>query len=239
VTESESKRLISLEGPVLKSKTEQHKNIVIFIHGYGANGDDLIGLGSYWRNDLADTLFLSPHAPFACEEIPFGRQWFSLGAWDPSLYGTADVSQRVINGVANALPHLNAYIDQVLLHSGLQEDRLALVGFSQGAMMALSVAYSRKKPCAAVIGYSGGFTTGVPLEVVSPCPTLLVHGSEDAVIPVRAMKESALILKANGIPVETLECNNLGHSISDQGLQKGGRFLCEHFENSVTSVKVI
>ncbi|MBX9696513.1 MAG: hypothetical protein K2X53_00335, partial [Alphaproteobacteria bacterium] len=96
-----------------------------------------------------------------------------------------------------------------------------------------------KNPCAAVIGYSGGFTTGVPLEIVSPCPTLLVHGSQDAVIPVRAMNESALILKANGIPVETLECNNLGHSISDQGLQKGGRFLCDHFENSVISTKVI
>lgn len=237
--ESESKHLIPLEGPALKSKTEQPKEIVIFIHGYGANGDDLIGLGSYWRQELTDTLFLSPHAPFVCNEIPFGRQWFSLGNWDPALYGTAEVSQLVINGVADALPHLNAYIDQVLLNTGLQEDRLALVGFSQGAMMALSAAYSRKKSCAAVIGYSGGFTTGNPLEVVSPCPTLLVHGSEDAVIPVRAMKESALILKAHGISVETLECNNLGHSISDQGLQRGGRFLCDHFENSMTSAKVI
>lgn len=239
MTESESKRLIPLEGPVLKSKTEKTQNIVIFLHGYGANGDDLIGLGSYWSQDLTDTLFLSPHAPFACGEIPFGRQWFSLGNWDPTLYGTAEVSQRVIKGVTEALPHLNAYIDQVLLNSDLQEDRLALVGFSQGAMMALSAAYSRKKPCAAVIGYSGGFTTGNPLKVVSPCPTLLVHGSDDAVIPLRAMNESALILKAHGISVETLECNNLGHSISDRGLQKGGRFLRDHFENSTPSVKVI
>lgn len=222
----------NLSGPSFMSAPERPDRIVLFVHGYGANGDDLIDIGSYWAPLLGKTLFLSPHAPFAVEFSPLGRQWFSLGDWNPAHYGSKETVEKILNGVNESLPYLNGYIDQALNATGLTESSLILVGFSQGAMMAISAALSRETSCAGVIGYSGGFVSGEPLQIRSTCPVLLVHGADDDVIPFRAMQESAEILKSHHVPVETLTCQNLGHSISQEGLSAGVHFIQNHFKIS-------
>lgn len=222
--------LPSLSGPSFMSTPEKPDRIVLFLHGYGANGDDLIDIGTYWAPSLDKTLFLSPNAPFDVEFSPLGKQWFSLGNWDPSHYGSGAVAENILNGVDVALPYLNNYIDQALSSTGLTESSLVLVGFSQGAMMAISAALSRSAPCRGVVGYSGGFVYGKPLEIRSSSPVLLVHGTDDDVIPFRAMHESAEILKTHQIPVSTLACQNLGHGISQEGLAAGLNFIQTQFK---------
>lgn len=229
VRSEEEMKIMPLEGPSTQPVSSNPSTIVIFMHGYGANGDDLISIADIWKKKLQNTLFLSPHAPFPCDGVPFGRQWFSLGNWDPHHYGKNEVAENLIQGVTKALPHINAYMDAVLETYRLTESSVALVGFSQGAMMAISTALSRERACAGVIGYSGGFVGSHTLPIRSVCPTLLIHGTHDGVIPFRAMHESADTLKLNHIPVETLACENIGHGISDEGLSAGLTFLQQQF----------
>ncbi len=194
------------------------RSIVIFLHGYGSNGEDLIGLAPYWRAALPDTLFLAPDAPQPCPGAPGGRQWWPLTSLTP---------QARAAGVRISAPALNAYIDAQLAAYGLTEDRLALVGFSQGAMMALHVGPRRAKALAGIIGYSGMLADPDALadEVVSKPPALLVHGDADEVLPVAALHQAHGQLQTLGFEVEAHVSRGLGHSLDDQGLQLGARFL--------------
>jgi phospholipase/carboxylesterase len=197
-------------------------SLVILLHGLGADGDDLIGLAPHWAQLLPRTAFVSPPAPFPCDMAPYGRQWFSL-----QDRGAASV----LSGVQAAAPILNAFIDQQLAAHGLTDDRLALVGFSQGTMMSLYVAPRRAKPVAGVVGYSG-MLTGPDLlaqEVRSRPPVLLIHGEADPVVPFQAMESAARALQAVNIKVTTERRPGLPHSIDEVGLVKGGRFLAERF----------
>ena len=194
------------------------RSIVIFLHGYGSNGEDLIGLAAYWRAALPDTLFLAPDAPQPCPGAPGGRQWWPLTSLTP---------QARAAGVRISAPALNAYIDAQLAAHGLPEDRLALVGFSQGTMMALHVGPRRAKSLAGIIGYSGMLADPDALadEVVSKPPVLLVHGDADEVLPVATLHQAHSQLQALGFEVDTHVSHGLGHSLDDQGLQLGARFL--------------
>ena len=135
----------NLQGPMaLPASGGAPRSMVILLHGYGSNGDDLIGLVPYWRSALPDTVFLSPNAPEPCPGAPGGRQWWALTNFSPDARAA---------GVRQAAPILNGFIDSQLAAYGLSEDRLALVGFSQGTMMALHVGLRR--PIAGIVGYSG------------------------------------------------------------------------------------
>ena len=197
------------------------KSLVIFLHGYGSNGADLIDLASYWRAALPDTLFLAPDAPQACPGVPGGRQWWPL---------TSLTRQARAAGVRVSAQDLNTYIDAQLAAHGLTEDRLALVGFSQGTMMALHVGPRRAQALAGVIGYSGMLADPEALaaEVVTKPPILLVHGDADDVLPVSALHQAETALKALGFEIATHVSRGLGHSLDDAGLQLGARFLAKH-----------
>lgn len=196
------------------------KSLIIFLHGYGANGQDLIGLGRQWQALLPDTLFISPDAPEPCAMNPFGGfQWFDLTLRDPSEYW---------RGVTKAGPALNDFIDQELDRLDLDEGALALVGFSQGTMMALHVGPRRAKTLAGIVGYSGKLAGPEHLdEVASQPPVLLVHGSADDVIPVGALSEAETALKGADLTVQSHIAPGLGHGIDEQGLALGGQFLKE------------
>lgn len=197
-------------------------SVVIFLHGLGDSGSGgLLEIGRIWQHALPNTEFLCPDAPFAFDMAPpdfGGRQWFSLQQF---------TKQSVEEGVKNAAPLLNDYIDHVLAERQLPPSKLALVGFSQGTMMALDVALRRPTPLAAIVGYSGMLGSG-DLSAVAQHPyppVLLVHGTADEVVPFAAMAESEKLLKAAGLNVKTLACPGLAHSLDDAGIAAGLDFL--------------
>ena len=214
--------MVELHGPEQQAVSGKAGKLVVFLHGYGSNGDDLISLAPYWARLLPDAAFVSPNAPFPCEMAPGGYQWFSLENRDP---------QAKLAGVKIAAPILDAYLDQQLTRFGLAEKDLALVGFSQGRMMSLYVAPRRKSAIAGVVGYSGALIGGQLLadEVQAKPPVLLVHGTADQMVPFDAMGMAATGLKSVGIDVVTEARPGLPHSIDEIGLQKGGAFLRHHF----------
>ena len=214
--------MVELQGPEQLALNGKAANLVVFLHGFGSNGDDLISLAPYWAKLLPDAAFVSPNAPFPCEMTPFGFQWFSLESRDP---------QSKLAGVKVAAPILDAYLDQQLKRFGLAEKDLALVGFSQGTMMSLHVAPRRAAAIAGVVGYSGALIGAQILagETKSKPPVLLVHGMADQVVPFDAMAQASTGLKSVGIDVVTESRPGLPHSIDEIGLQKGGAFLRQHF----------
>jgi len=194
------------------------KQLVILLHGLGADGADLIGLAPHWGEILPDAAFAAPNAPFPCDMAPMGYQWFSV----------QDRSAEARLAAARAVaPTLNAFIDRELERVGLGADRLALVGFSQGTMMSLYVAPRRAVEIAAVVGFSGRLIAPELLaeEAVSRPPVLLIHGEVDDLVPFDSMAEAERGLDAAGFSVQTVACPRLGHGIDHRGLQHGGAFL--------------
>lgn len=197
------------------------RQLVILLHGVGADGNDLIGLAPQWARQLPGALFLSPDGPEPCDMTPFGRQWFSL----------ADRTPEVVSaGIKGAGPVLTRFIDQALALHGLDEGGLALVGFSQGTMMALHVALTRARPVAALVGYSGALAGPEAAGGFrSRPPVLLVHGDADDVVPVERHRDAVEKLRAAGVAVTAHVRPGLGHGIDDEGLGLGGAFLAAAF----------
>jgi len=218
----------ALDGPRLPPRSGKAKQLVVFLHGYGADGNDLIALGQEWQSLLPDAAFVSPHAPEPCAGAPMGRQWFELTFRDP------DERWR---GVNKARPLLDAFLDAELARHGLPGEALALVGFSQGTMMSLHTGLRRAATPAAIVGYSGLYVTpegeGGPAqaqaEIRSRPPVLLVHGTEDDLIPAQALFLSAQLLAAAEVPVEWHLSAGIGHGIDGEGLRHGGMFLARAF----------
>lgn len=202
---------LELDGPRHGPATGA-RALVVFLHGLGADGHDLIELAPILAPLLPDTAFVSPHAPYACDMAPMGRQWFSLQDRDPDVLRA---------GVAAAAPCLDAFLDAELARLGLADDRLALVGFSQGTMTALHTALRRPKPCAVVVGFSGALLKPEVLgeEIKSRPHVLLVHGDADDVVPFQALGQAIEALELNGVPVEAYRRPGLGHGIDQEGLQ--------------------
>jgi phospholipase/carboxylesterase len=194
------------------------RQLVILLHGLGADGNDLIGLAPYWARLLPTTEFLSPNAPFPCDMAPHGYQWFSSQDRSP---------EAILGGVRAAAPILDAFIDEALAQRGLTDSDLALVGFSQGTMMSLFVGLRRPRPAAGIVGFSGRLLAPELLtdELRSRPRTLLVHGTDDPLVPYSSLGAAETALKAAGIPVETVTCPGIGHSIDEEGLRRGGLFL--------------
>ncbi len=211
-----------LSGPVIEPESGQPDSMVILCHGYGSSGNDLIQLAPQWQAILPGTVFLSPDAPEDCPGAPGGHQWFPL---------TTMSKEERKAGVYKAAPVLDAFIDQSLEKYGLSENRLALVGFSQGTMMSLHVGPRRKKQLAGILGFSGALTAPENLvsEMKSKPPVALFHGNQDSTVPFPAMFEAAGALEAAGIEVQRHLSQGIAHSIAPEGLKKGGTFLATIF----------
>ena len=203
-----------IDGPrVAPASGRDPRSIVVLAHGYGSNGEDLIGLAPYRRQALPDAVFLAPNAPQPCPDAPGGYQWWPVWNTDRTA------------GVRDAAPVLDAFIDAELARYGLTEDRLALVGFSQGTMLALHVALRRERQLAGVVGYSGMLIEADEPDVMSRPPVLLVHGDADPMVPVAAFHRSEAALRQVGLEVTGHVSRGLGHSIDLAGLQLGQAFL--------------
>lgn len=190
--------------------------LVVFLHGYGANGADLIGLTDFFARALPGAAFVAPDAP---GDIGMGgREWFPLTMRDPSEYR---------RGVGVAAPVLQRFLDAELQSLGLGNDRLVLVGFSQGTMMALEVAYRRAESIAAVVGFSGALANHDP-DPLNPAPTLLIHGTDDEVLPPAMTEAAAKALSAAGVPVAFHMVPGLGHGIEQSGLAMAVNHLLQN-----------
>jgi phospholipase/carboxylesterase len=194
--------------------------LVVLLHGLGADGNDLIGLAPYWAPLMPEAEFLSPNAPFACDVAPYGYQWFSSLDRRPAA---------VLAGVRAAAPILDRFLDAALSERSLGAGDLALVGFSQGAMMSLHVGLRRMPPIAGILGYSGRLLAAELLahELRSRPRVLLVHGTADPLVPYESLADAQAALVAAGVPTETLTCPGVGHAIDEAGLRRGGAFLNE------------
>jgi phospholipase/carboxylesterase len=194
------------------------RQLVILLHGLGADGNDLIGLAPVFAQILPHAEFVSPNAPFPCDMAPYGYQWFSVQ--DRSF-------DAVLGGVRAAAPMLDAFIDDALATRGLAEKDLALLGFSQGTMMSLHVGLRRASPVAGILGYSGRLIGGDILaqEIKSKPRTLLIHGDADPIVPFESLAQAEQALSALGVPVETVRRPRLAHGIDEDGLRHGARFL--------------
>jgi phospholipase/carboxylesterase len=217
-----------IDGPRLPAKSRTTKQLVVFLHGYGADGNDLIAVAKQWQGFMPDAAFVSPNAPEPCVQAPGGRQWFALTM--------RDQNERWL-GVNKAAPGLNAFLDAELQRHGLDDSKLALVGFSQGAMLALHAGLRRPRAAAAILGYSGELVgpehlaeAKARLGGARTPPILLVHGSDDDVIPVEALFASTEDLAHAGIPSQWHLSMGLGHGIDGAGLMHGGLFLAQSFK---------
>jgi len=216
-----------LDGPRIAPRSGAAQQLVVFLHGYGADGNDLIELGRAWQQLLPNAAFVSPNAPERCIQSSTGLQWFALTMRDPN--------ERWI-GVQKAAPVLERFLDAELARHALAPTALALVGFSQGTMLALHVGLRRAIPPAAIVGYSGLLVAPAQVtpeafatQIKSRPPILLVHGDGDDLIPPQALFQSSQGLAAMDIPVEWHLSQGIGHGIDGEGLRQGGEFLARRF----------
>jgi phospholipase/carboxylesterase len=202
-----------LSGPRLPPRGAA-THLVVLLHGYGSDGKDLIALAPHWQAVLPGAAFVAPDAPGRAPGAP-GYQWFALTRLGPA---------EIRDGVQNAAPMLNAFLDAELARLSLPPEKLILAGFSQGAMLALHVGLGRESPPAAIVGLSGMLAASPPRSESGP-PVFLAHGASDEVIPAQAMLEAAAQLGAAGRAVQWHLAHGLGHGIDPVTLDMAGGFL--------------
>jgi len=215
-----------LSGPYVASVSgEKAEKLVIFLHGLGSNGADLIALAPHFAQFMPNAAFISPDAIEPMPEVPGGYQWFPL--WERT-------ESQIISGVHGSVSKLNSFIDEQLSAHQLTDNDLALIGFSQGSMVAFHVAAMREIACAGVAAYSGMLVDHehIKSHAKSKPPIMIVHGSADDVVSAHNMGEAETTLKTAGFCVETLLRPGLGHGIDTEGILAGGQFLQNAFSAS-------
>lgn len=194
------------------------KQLIIFVHGYGANGEDLISLSRYYAQVAPDAAFIAPDAPYRCDGAPMGFQWYDVWMKDPAerlaaIRSTGEIFDNFVTG-------------QLARH-GLSEDKLVLIGFSQGTMMSLFTAPRRENAIAGIVGYSGRMESPDTLkaEIRSKPPVVMVHGDSDELLAVSEMETAAATLRDCGVEIDTHIRPGLGHGIDEEGIRVGLAFV--------------
>lgn len=198
------------------------RSAVIFLHGYGANGADLLGLADPLAEHMPDTLFLAPDAPETCAGAPMGFQWFPI----PWIDGSSE--EESFAGLQRASDDLNAFLDGVMVDEDLLPEQVMIVGFSQGTMMALHVLPRREDPVAGIVAFSGRLLEPELLTDELQCkpPVLLIHGDADDVVPPQSLPEAAQALQDAGWKeVYAHIMKGTGHGIAPDGLQVALAFM--------------
>ena len=199
-----------ISGPIIEPSSENPpKQMIIFVHGYGADGNDLIGLANYFQSTLPEAIFLSPHAPEACSMNPSGYQWFDLTSTDPAVLWSK---------ILVAADHLNEFIDSKLLEYNIAEENLALIGFSQGTILSYALGLNYPERFKKIIGFSGYIDEAMVFTKInnlnySNLNLYISHGTQDPVIPVDWARKSIKILKEKNINHNYKEFDS-GHTIS-------------------------
>ncbi len=213
--------MTTLTGPRKDAASGNADSLVIFLHGYGSDGNDLIGIGDSLAEHLPNTTFLAPNAPQKCANNPMGYQWSPI----PWLDGSTEEAAQA--GLAESIDLLNAYLGEVAVTEGIGPERTIIFGFSQGTMMALHIGPRRAVPFAGIVGFSGRllYPERLQAETKSKPPILLVHGDSDEMVPPAALPEAAEALTKAGFEVFTHISKNTGHGIAPDGLNKALQFI--------------
>lgn len=203
-------------GPVAGGEPD---SLCVMVHGYGADGSDMMGAAMILGDYLPGTLFVAPNGPEPCSTNPGFYQWYGMEA------GIAGVDV----GVRHVAPLLNRYIDMQLERLALTDDRLIILGFSQGGGVALEAAYRRENPCMALLCFTSSLRNKARLaeEMSVRPPTLFVHGREDEIIPPDSVGRASSLLSSLGVHVETHICEGLGHTMNEEGVHVGANFILE------------
>jgi len=218
--------MTTIDGPSIHPLSgSQAKQLVIFCHGYGADGNDLIGLANYFQQILPDAYFISPNAPELCPMNPMGYQWFDFTSNDPDL---------IWKKVNDAGEILNNFIDNKLNELNLSDKDLSLVGFSQGTMMSLHVGLRRSAAMSSIVGFSGRLIREDTLsdDMKSKPPIYLIHGDQDPMVPYSDTINAAKILKDLDVDVQSHISPNTPHSIAQDGLEIAIKFLSSNFSQN-------
>jgi phospholipase/carboxylesterase len=209
---------ITLSGPMLPPKSGQAaKQVMVLLHGYGADGSDLIGLGGEWRDQYPDMLFVAPNAPWPCARNPAGFEWFPLS--------DRPVEDFRRDGADMARPVIVNFLLELWAQTGLSARDTVLCGFSQGAMMALHTGLSLDHKVLAIIAFSGALIP--PPGAWAKPPVALIHGDLDGVVPVQLSRDAEAALNAQGVDVRFHLEAGTGHGIAPDGLGFASAFLAE------------
>ncbi len=228
-----------IDGPRLPPAKGPARQLIVLLHGYGADGNDLIELASHWRRELPGAAFVAPNAPSLIPGTPQGpgfggRQWFGLNDYDPNMlrrdpHRAGGIYEALLAGAEQAAPVIEAFLEAELARHNLPAAKLGLVGFSQGTMMALHVGLRRVAAPGAILGYSGVLVGAakLPEQARGKPPVLLVHGSADDVVPMEALFDTLNGLGAADIPARWHLSLGVPHAIDPEGLRLGGHFLAQ------------
>ena len=200
------------------------QQLIVLLHGWGADGSDLIDLAPHLSARFPHAVICAPDGPEPCTANPMGRQWFDLGV---------DATQ-IDEGPSRAFPGLQKLLQALMEQFHISASQLAVAGFSQGGMMALYSGVRMTEAPGAIISIAGALLAPNQMAqaLTAKPPVLLVHGKDDQVVPFQAMDMAKIVLEANGISVETLACEGVGHGISDDGLNRLITFIADHLEIS-------
>lgn len=232
-----------LSGPrVPPARGGPAKQLVVLVHGYGADGNDLIQLAPYLQQALPDAAFAAPDGPDPCGMSPMGREWFPIELDDPAVMSRdpetlAGRYAAMAERADEAAPVLENFLDEELARHDLDGSALALVGFSQGTMMSLRLGLRRRPAPAAIVGFSGALLGPDDLSAddVAPVPVQLIHGDQDDLVPPLAMFWAATALGRVGVPVAFHVSAGIGHGIAPDGIEIAARHLAEAFAGRLST----
>ncbi len=201
-----------------RNENQPPSSLVFLLHGWGSNGRDLLSIADLWRPHLPDTLFICPEGPEVCDQNPMGYQWFSLGDWSPEFF---------IKGAEKARAPLNEFIQSKKKEYNMPADKIVMMGFSQGMMMALSCGLRQKDALGGILGYSGALIDNMEdiVDTYPKPPISIIHGLADDVVPVARHDEALAKLQSHNYQVDSLKVPGLAHGIEQQGLLAGLDFL--------------
>mgnify|MGYP001181156212 FL=1 len=213
-----------LESARKAQKSGKVRNLVVFVHGYGADGNDLLSLADPLAEHMPDTVFYAPNAPHKCQMNSMGYEWFPIPWIDGSTEEAANVSMD------DAAQMFDEWLTEIMEAESVTAAQTFLVGFSQGTMMSLHVGPRRTEKLAGIIGFSGRLLRPSELnEVQTKPPILLIHGDADEVVPPVSMPEAAEALEEAAFEVFTHVSKGTGHGIAPDGLSLSLQFMIEMF----------
>lgn len=204
-----------------QAQSGEADSLVIFLHGYGADGRDLLGLADPLAEHLPNTTFVSPDAPFPCVVNPAGFQWFPISYIDGSS------KEEMEQGIEKAVDHLGTFLDEIAVETGIPASRTVLLGFSQGTMMSLHLGPRRAEKYASIVGFSGRllYHEDPNGEIQHKPDVLLIHGDQDDVVPYTEMANAANTMTADGFKVYTHTSKGTAHGIAPDGLGQALGFI--------------
>ncbi len=211
--------MVKLNGPMLAPRNGQPpRQLFVLLHGYGADGNDLIDLGRHWGGLFPEALFVAPNAPTICAQNAMGYEWFPIGV---------DRHPSWMQGIGHAAPVLGEFLEDLWAQTGLGPRETVLAGFSQGAMLALHVGTALGEPLRAILAFSGAFIASEAFAagIGAKPPVALMHGEEDSVLDAEFSRTAAAELEAAGFDVGLHLTPGLGHGISNEGLAFATSFV--------------